>query len=77
MAPCISWIFIRLRFLSRLEQADMTTVKSLFFLIFVVGLGAGYILFVLLPREPQVETGLFAYLAFPLWLLGGVTILTG
>jgi protein-S-isoprenylcysteine O-methyltransferase Ste14 len=41
----------------------------------VVGLGAGYIPFALLPRSPQVETGIFAYLAFPLWLLGGVMIL--
>lgn len=53
----------------------MTALKSLLFLIIVAGLGAGYIPFALLPRGPQVETGLFAYLAFPLWLLGGVTIL--
>lgn len=39
------------------------------------GLGAGYVPFVLLPRGPQVETGLLAYLAFPLWLLGGAAIL--
>lgn len=53
----------------------MTALKSLLFLILVAGLGAGYIPFALLPREPQVATGFFAYLAFPLWLLGGVTIL--
>jgi hypothetical protein len=45
------------------------------FLILAAGLGADYIPFTLLPRDPQVETGLFAYLAFPLWLLGGMTIL--
>ncbi len=39
------------------------------------GLSAGYFPFTLLPRNPQVETGRFAYLAFPFWLLGGVTIL--
>ncbi len=53
----------------------MTALKSLLFLILVAGLGAGYIPFVLLPKSPQIETGLFAYLAFPLWLLGGVMIL--
>jgi protein-S-isoprenylcysteine O-methyltransferase Ste14 len=53
----------------------MTVLKSFLFLILAAGLGAGYIPFVLLPSYPHVETGLFAYLAFPLWLLGGVTIL--
>ncbi len=53
----------------------MTALKSLLFLIFAAGLGAGYVPFALLPRDPQVHTGLFAYLAFPLWLLGGATIL--
>ena len=53
----------------------MTALKSLLFLIFAAGLGACYIPFALLPRDPQLQTGLFAYLAFPLWLLGGVTIL--
>jgi protein-S-isoprenylcysteine O-methyltransferase Ste14 len=53
----------------------MTALKSLLFLILVVGLGAIYIPFGLLPKEPQVETGIFAYLASPLWLLGGVIIL--
>ncbi len=53
----------------------MNTFKSLSFLILVAGLGAGYIPFVVLPRGPQVETGAFAYLAFPLWFLGGVIVL--
>ncbi len=53
----------------------MTALKSLVFLILTAGLGAVYIPFALLPGGPQVETGFFAYLAFPLWLLGGVTIL--
>ena len=53
----------------------MTALKSLLFLILAAGLGAGYIPFVLLPSGPQAETGLFAYLAFPLWLLGGAMIL--
>ena len=53
----------------------MTALKSLLFLILVAGLGAAYIPFALLPTAPQVETGLFAYLAIPLWLLGGLIIL--
>jgi protein-S-isoprenylcysteine O-methyltransferase Ste14 len=53
----------------------MTALKSLLFLILAAGLGAGYVPFVLLPRSPQIETGLFAYLAFPLWLIGGAVIL--
>jgi protein-S-isoprenylcysteine O-methyltransferase Ste14 len=53
----------------------MTALKSLTFLILVAGLGAAYVPFALLPKDPHVETGLFAYLAFPLWLLGGVMIL--
>ena len=53
----------------------MTALKSLLFLVLAPGLVAGYIPFALLPRGPHVETGLFAYLAFPFWLLGGVTIL--
>jgi len=53
----------------------MTALKSLLFLIVAAGLGAGYIPFVLLPSGPQVPTGRFAYLAFPLWLLGGGSIL--
>ena len=53
----------------------MTALKSLFFLILVAGLGAGYVPFVLLPGGPQVETGVFAYFAFLLWLIGAVIIL--
>jgi protein-S-isoprenylcysteine O-methyltransferase Ste14 len=53
----------------------MTALKSLLFLILVAGLGAAYIPFALLPTAPQVETGLCAYLAIPLWLLGGLIIL--
>ncbi len=53
----------------------MTILKSLLFLILAAGLGAVYVPFALLPRDPQFETGIFAYLAFPLWLLGGAAIL--
>ena len=53
----------------------MTALKSLLFLIIAPGMVAGYIPLVLLRRGPQVETGVFAYLAFPLWLIGGVILL--
>lgn len=53
----------------------MTALKSLLFLILVAGLGAGYIPFVLLPGGPQVETGVWAYLAWPLWFCGAVIVL--
>lgn len=52
----------------------MTALKSLLFLILAPGVVAGYIPLVLLQRGPQIETGFFAYLAFPLWLIG-VTVL--
>jgi protein-S-isoprenylcysteine O-methyltransferase Ste14 len=53
----------------------MTALKSFLFLILVAGLGAGYVPFALLPEIPQVDTGIFAYLAFPLWLIGAVIVL--
>ena len=53
----------------------MTALKSLIFLILAPGMVAGYIPLALLRRGPQVETGLLAYLAFPLWLIGGVILL--
>ena len=53
----------------------MTALKSLLFLLIAPGMVAGYIPLVLLRRGPQVQTGPFAYLAFPLWLLGGLILL--
>ena len=53
----------------------MTALRSLLFLILAPGMVAGYIPLALLRRGQQVETGIFAYLAFPLWLLGGVILL--
>ncbi|HUI92759.1 MAG TPA: isoprenylcysteine carboxylmethyltransferase family protein [Chitinivibrionales bacterium] len=53
----------------------MTAIKSFLFLIFAAGLGAGYVPFALLPKSPQIETGIFAFLAFPLWIIGAVTVL--
>ena len=53
----------------------MTALRSLLFLIVAPGMVAGYIPLALLRKGPQLETGIFAYLAFPLWLVGGVILL--
>jgi protein-S-isoprenylcysteine O-methyltransferase Ste14 len=53
----------------------MTALKSLLFLIVAPGMVAGYIPLALLRRGPQIETGIFAYLAYPLWLIGAIIIL--
>jgi protein-S-isoprenylcysteine O-methyltransferase Ste14 len=53
----------------------VTALKSLLFLIVAPGTVAGYIPLVLLRKGSQIETGLFAYLAFPLWIIGGVILL--
>jgi protein-S-isoprenylcysteine O-methyltransferase Ste14 len=53
----------------------MTALKSLLFLIVAPGMVAGYIPLVLLRGGPQIETGFFAYLAFPLWAIGGIILL--
>ena len=48
----------------------MTALKSLLFLIAAPGMVAGYIPLALLTSGAQIETGIFSYLAFPLWLIG-------
>ena len=48
----------------------MTALRSFLFLIVAPGSVAGYIPLVLLRRGPHVETGVLAYLAFPLWVMG-------
>jgi protein-S-isoprenylcysteine O-methyltransferase Ste14 len=53
----------------------MTALKSFLFLIVAPGMVAGYIPLVLFRRGPQIETGVFAYLAIPFWLIGGVIVL--
>jgi protein-S-isoprenylcysteine O-methyltransferase Ste14 len=53
----------------------MTALKSLLFLMVAPGMVAGYIPLALLREGPQVETGPFAYLAFPLWLAGAAALL--
>jgi protein-S-isoprenylcysteine O-methyltransferase Ste14 len=53
----------------------MTAIKSLLFLIIAPGTVAGYIPLVLLRKGPRIETGIFSYLAFLLWLVGGTILL--
>lgn len=53
----------------------MTALKSLLFLIVAPGMVAGYIPLMLLRRGSQIETGVSAYLAFPLWIMGGLILL--
>lgn len=53
----------------------MTALKSILFFILAPGVVAGYIPLTLLQKEPQIETGVFAYLAFPLWLIGIIVLL--
>lgn len=53
----------------------MNALKSFVYLIFAAGLGVGYVPFVLLPRFPRVDTGFLAYLALPLWFVGGLIVL--
>lgn len=52
----------------------MTALKSLLFLIVAPGMVAGYIPLALLRTGPHVETGIFAYLAFPLWMTGAIIL---
>ncbi len=53
----------------------MTALRSLLFLILAPGTVAGYIPLVLLRKGTQIETGIFAYLAFPLWAFGLIILL--
>jgi protein-S-isoprenylcysteine O-methyltransferase Ste14 len=53
----------------------MTALRSLLFLILAPGMVAGYIPLALLRNGSQLETGIFAYLAIPFWLVGAVIVL--
>jgi len=59
----------------KIKPFSMTALKSLLFLIVAPGTVAGYIPLVLLRQGSRLETGLFAYLALPLWALGGTILL--
>ncbi len=53
----------------------MTAFKSLLFFILAPGMVAGVIPLALFRTGSQIQTGLFYYLAFPLWLSGVATLL--
>ena len=54
----------------------MTVLKSLFFLILVPGLLIGYFPYLISTTDVELfEAGVFATLAFPCWLIGGVSML--
>lgn len=54
----------------------MTALKSLFFLILVPGLLIGYVPYIISTTDNELFTpGAIAYLAFPLWLIGGICML--
>ena len=53
----------------------MTVYKSLLYLIFEAGLFALYIPLALLRTGTRIETGALSFLAIPLWLVGGLTVL--
>jgi protein-S-isoprenylcysteine O-methyltransferase Ste14 len=53
----------------------MTALKSLLFLIFAPGVIAGLIPLAFVRTGPQIQMGVFSYLAFPLWLIGILSLL--
>lgn len=53
----------------------MTALRSLLFLILAPGMVAGYVPLAGLRIGPRLDTGFFAYFAFPLWIPGGMILL--
>jgi protein-S-isoprenylcysteine O-methyltransferase Ste14 len=53
----------------------MTVYKSLLYLLFEAGLFALYIPLAFLRTGSRIETGVLSFLAIPLWLIGGLTVL--
>jgi len=53
----------------------MTLYKSLLYLIFEAGLFALYVPLTWLRTGWRIETGVFSFLAIPLWLIGSLTVL--
>jgi len=53
----------------------MTALRSFIFLVLAPGMVAGYIPLALLREGPKIETGLLAYLALPLWVMGVAALL--
>jgi protein-S-isoprenylcysteine O-methyltransferase Ste14 len=53
----------------------MTALRSFLFLVIAPGTVAGFIPLAFLRTGPRIEAGVFAYLAFSLWLVGGIVLL--
>lgn len=53
----------------------MTALRSFLFLLVAPGTIAFYIPLALFRSGPQIETGFFAYFAFPLWAIGALILL--
>jgi len=53
----------------------MTILKSLLFFIFVPGSVAGLFPLAFFRNGNQINTGVFSYLAFPLWIIGFIILL--
>lgn len=53
----------------------MTALKSLLYLIFEAGVFALYVPLTFFRSGPRLETGVFSFLAIPLWLIGSLVIL--
>jgi protein-S-isoprenylcysteine O-methyltransferase Ste14 len=54
----------------------MTALKSLLFLIFVPGMLVGYFPYAISINDTElIDTGMFGYLAFPLWAIGIAIVL--
>jgi protein-S-isoprenylcysteine O-methyltransferase Ste14 len=54
----------------------MTTLKSLFFLVFVPGLLIGYFPYLISINDNELlSLGVLSYLAFPLWFIGAAAML--
>jgi protein-S-isoprenylcysteine O-methyltransferase Ste14 len=58
-----------------LKEGTVIALRSFLFLLVAPGMVAGYIPLALLRSGPQIETGIFAYLAFPLWIIGAIIVL--
>ena len=54
----------------------MTAYKSLLYLIIEAGLFALYVPLALLRNGPRIDTGVFSFLAIPLWLIGSLVVLS-
>jgi protein-S-isoprenylcysteine O-methyltransferase Ste14 len=58
-----------------MKFVPVTIYKSLLYLVFEASLFALYVPLTLLRSGPRLETGVFSWLAIPLWLVGSLIVL--